>query len=159
MHNIFPSSKTSESSLTPSLPDFSTSDYKVLRILPPLYLYHPYFPFLSLPPIVWILISFKRFLEGILWLQSIPASSRSHLRFHNYSCHLTQKASTTLHSLWNDDWHWRSRSLQPVLCSSQTGLLTILQTEALSSPNTLLMFMPLPLPGMPWPSSLLLPSQ
>lgn len=133
LHN-FPRFKTLESSLIPSLPDSSTFDCKVLLILPPQYLYHPHPPFLSLPtvPLVWTLISFKRFLE-VSWLQSIPASSLSQLQskipqLHTYkawllSCHLIQKASTTLHCLWNNDWHLRSDTLQPVLCSSQPGLL------------------------------------
>lgn len=44
------------------------------------------------------------------------------------SCHLIQKASTILHGLWNKDCHLRSCILRLVLCSSQTGLFSILQT-------------------------------
>lgn len=44
------------------------------------------------------------------------------------SCHLIQKASTTLHCLRNTDRHLRSNIRRPVLCSNHTGLFTVLQT-------------------------------
>lgn len=152
--------KTSQSSSRPS-PHSSTFHCKILCYLSATHALHP---IISYCPLIWILVplrdalktpDFRLFLPAISRLQSkIPQLLT--LKEGLLPCHLMQKFPQhgTVSGIKADI---RDPILQDQFFIPAKLIVTVFQTCALSSAIILLLFMPLPPPGMHSPSSLLPP--